>query len=87
MFEFLTNECVSDHNERIRSIQIDKNVITQTFRMYNFMKLYIRNVWVIKFFSICIDIILSLRSETHSLVKNSNIIVHSLITGPWKLKS
>ena len=25
MFEFLTDECVSDHNERIRSIQIDKN--------------------------------------------------------------
>ena len=24
MFEFLTDECVSDHNERIRSIQIDK---------------------------------------------------------------
>ena len=35
MFEFFTNECVSDHNERIRSIQIDKNFITQTFRMYN----------------------------------------------------
>ena len=37
MFEFLTDECVSDHNERIRSIQIDKNFITQTFRMYNFI--------------------------------------------------
>ena len=24
MFEFLTDECVSDHNERIRSIQIDR---------------------------------------------------------------
>ena len=60
MFEFLTNECVSDHNERIRSIQIDKNFINQTFRMYNFMKLNIRNVWVIKFLSICIDLILSL---------------------------
>ena len=59
MFEFLTDECVSDHNERIRSIQIDKFFIAQTFRMYNFisrmvrnltvllmMKLYIRNVWV-----------------------------------------
>ena len=29
MFEFLTDECFSDHNERIRSIQIDKNFITQ----------------------------------------------------------
>ena len=28
MFEFLTDECVSDHNESIRSIQIDKNFIT-----------------------------------------------------------
>ena len=37
MFEFLTDECVSGHNERIRSIQIDKNFITQTFRMYNFI--------------------------------------------------
>ena len=36
MFEFL-NECFSDHNERNRSIQIDKNFITQTFRMYNFI--------------------------------------------------
>ena len=35
MFVFLTDECVSDHNERIRSIQIDKNFITETFRMYN----------------------------------------------------
>ena len=33
------------------------------------MKLYIRNVWVIKFLSICIDLILSLWSETHSSVK------------------
>ena len=24
MFEFLSDECVSDHNERIRAIQIDK---------------------------------------------------------------
>ena len=24
MFEFLTDECVSDHNERYRSMQIDK---------------------------------------------------------------
>ena len=37
------------------------------------MKLYIRNIWVIKFLSICIDLILSLWSETHSSVKNSNI--------------
>ena len=37
------------------------------------MKLCIRNVWVIKFLSICIDLILSLWSETHSSVKNSNI--------------
>ena len=38
------------------------------------MKLYIRNVWVIKFLSIWIDLILSLWSETHpSAVKNSNI--------------
>ena len=37
VFEFLTDECVSNHNERIRSIQIDKNFITQTFRMYNFI--------------------------------------------------
>ena len=80
---FLTDECVSDHSERIRSIQIDKNFITQTFRLvYNFiisrtefltvllmMKLYIRNVWVIKFLSIWIDLILSLWSETHSSVK------------------
>ena len=36
MFEFLT-QCISDHNERIRSIQIDTNFITQTFRMYNFI--------------------------------------------------
>ena len=33
------------------------------------MKLYIRNVWVIKFLSIWIDLILSLWSETHSSVK------------------
>ena len=33
----MTDECVSDHNERIRSIRIDKNFITQTFRMYNFI--------------------------------------------------
>ena len=39
------------------------------------MKLYIRNVWVIKFLSICIDLILSLWSETHSSVKNSNFMV------------
>ena len=57
-FEFLIDECVSDHNARIRLIQIDKNFISQTFRMYNFiinrtvrnillmMKLYIRNVSV-----------------------------------------
>ena len=38
------------------------------------MKLYIRNVWVIKFLSICFDPILSLRSETHSSVKNSNFL-------------
>ena len=31
---FLTDECVSDHNERIRSTQIDKNFITQTFQMF-----------------------------------------------------
>ena len=37
MFDFLTDECVSDNNERIRSIQIDKNFITQTFRIYNFI--------------------------------------------------
>ena len=39
MFEFWTDECFSDHNERNRSIQIDKNFITQTstFRMYNFI--------------------------------------------------
>ena len=37
VFEFLTDECVSDHNERIRLIQIDKNFITQTFQMYNFI--------------------------------------------------
>ena len=35
IFEYLTIECVSDHNERISSIQIDKFFITQTFRMYN----------------------------------------------------
>ena len=35
--QFLTDDCVSDHNERIRSIQIDKKFITQTFRMYNFI--------------------------------------------------
>ena len=34
---FLTDECVADHSERIRSIQIDKNFITQTFRIYNFI--------------------------------------------------
>ena len=33
------------------------------------MKLYVRNVWVIKFLSIWIDLILSLWSETHSSVK------------------
>ena len=32
MFEFLTDECVLDHNERIRSIQIDKNFITRDLR-------------------------------------------------------
>ena len=31
MFQFFPDECVSDHNERIRSIQIDKNFITKTF--------------------------------------------------------
>ena len=36
MFEYSTNESVSDHIEWIRSIQIDKYFITQTFRMYNF---------------------------------------------------
>ena len=35
--EFLTDDCVSDHTERTRSMQIDKNFITQTFRMYNFI--------------------------------------------------
>ena len=34
---YLTNECVSDNSERIGSIQIDKNFITQTFRIYNFI--------------------------------------------------
>ena len=38
------------------------------------MKFYLRNVWVIKFLSICIVLILSLWSETHSLVKNSNTL-------------
>ena len=40
------------------------------------MKLYIWNVWVIKFLLICIDLILSLQlwSETHSSVKNSNSV-------------
>ena len=37
VFEYLTDECVSDHNERIRLIQIDKNFITETFQMYNFI--------------------------------------------------
>ena len=37
MFEYLTDECASDHNERIRSMQIDKNFITQMFQMYNFV--------------------------------------------------
>ena len=50
------------------------------------MKLYIWNVWVIKFLSIWIDLILSLWSETHSSVKkfkhqktskNSNICLPS----------
>ena len=40
------------------------------------MKLYIQNVWVIKFLSISIDLILSFWSEMHSSVKNSNIINH-----------
>ena len=106
MFKFLTDECVSDHNGRIRSIQIDKNFFTQTFRKYNFiisrtvrnltvllmnltvllfvtvllmMKLYIRNVWVKEIWSICINLILSLWSETHSSVKNSNIILVSYL--------
>ena len=26
MFEFLTDECFSDHNERIRSIQIELSI-------------------------------------------------------------
>ena len=64
-FEFLTDECVSDHNERIRSIQIDKNFITQTFRMYSFI--ISRTVKNRK---------ISLRSETHSSVKNSNYFNH-----------
>ena len=34
---YMTDECVSDHNERINLIQIDKNFITQTFQMYNFI--------------------------------------------------
>ena len=33
------------------------------------MKLYIRNIWVIKFLSIWIDLIISLWSETHLSVK------------------
>ena len=89
IFFFLTDGCVSDHSERIRSIQIDKNFITQTFRINNFiirrtvrntvltvllmMKLYVRNVWLIKFLSIWIDLILSLWSETHSSVKKKII--------------
>ena len=91
-FFFLTDECVSDHSERIRSIQIDKNFITQTFRIYNFifsrtvsskfltvllkMKLYIRNVLIIKFWSIWIDLILSLCSETHSSVQKKKKFKH-----------
>ena len=52
------------------------------------MKLYIRNVWVIKFLSICIDLILSLWSEKHSSVKNPNILSYRTrhvksSTSPW----
>ena len=53
------------------------------FRMYNVSisrftpagdeVVYIRNVWVTKNLWICIDLILSLWSKTHSSVKNSNI--------------
>ena len=43
------------------------------------MKLYIRNVWVIKFLSIWIDLILSLWSETHSSVKNIQTFSNSFI--------
>ena len=39
-------------------------------------KSYVRNVWIIKFLSICIDLILSSWSETHSSVKNSNMFNH-----------
>ena len=83
-FEILTDECVSDHNERIRSIQIDKNFITQTFRMHNFIiRRTVRNcslkltfLPMIKFLSICIDLILSFWSGTHSSLQNSNIFNH-----------
>ena len=45
-------------------------------------KLYIRNAWVIKFLSICVDLMLSLWSETHLSVKNSNILkLHRLTVG------
>ena len=55
LFEFLTDECVSDHNERI-TLGLYYLFLTVLLMM----KLYIRNVWVIMFLSICINLILSL---------------------------
>ena len=39
------------------------------------MKLYVRNVWVIKNLSICIDLILSVLSEMHSSVKIQTVSI------------
>ena len=44
------------------------------------MKLCIQNVWVVMFLSICIDLILSLCSQAHCPVKNSNVLIPYLDT-------
>ena len=93
----LTDECVSDHSERIRSIQIDKNFITQTFRIYNFIiSRTVRNIW---------DALVGQTIQTFSIMRVQNKILLqklyicfdgekelwtiSMLTisfiGPWKL--
>ena len=76
----LTDECVSDHSERIRSIQIDKNFITQTFRIYNF---------IISRTKLAKDPTPTLRLTINKTLENtlercgfSKIIIHRLTTPP-----
>ena len=65
-------------NQRIiiRPIKIDKFFITQTFRMSNFIISRCSLHLLMMNLSFCIDLILSLGSETHWSVKNSNIFNH-----------